>query len=406
MKVLDRFLRYVRYDTTSDPHAPETKYPSTDKQLTLLSLLRDELREMGLSADMNAYGYVTATLPANVEGAPTLCYIAHVDTSPAVSGTDVRPRVIRYEGGDILLDEAGEYRITEADNPELSGYRGQELVVTDGRTLLGADDKAGVAEIMAAVEYFVTHPDEPHGTVKVAFTPDEEIGRGTDHFDVAAFGADFGYTVDGGELGEIEYENFNAASGLLEIDGVSVHPGSAKGRMKNAVEIFAAFQSALPKDQTPATTEKYEGFYMPDEVKGSVEHLVAYYIIRDHDKAAFEAKKAYFSELAERIDRAWGGGCVKATVKDSYYNMAEIIRQHMHLIDHAKAAMRSCGVTPRVVPIRGGTDGARLSYEGLPCPNLSTGGLNFHGRREFIPVRSLSTMTRVLIALTESYARP
>ena len=404
MTVLQRFLRYVSFDTTSDPHAPKEKYPSTDKQLVLLRLLRDELKDMGLQAEMDAYGYVTATLPGNRPQAPVICYIAHVDTSPAVSGTGVSPRVIRYEGGDIRLDEAGEHRIAASDNPELAHYVGQELIVTDGKTLLGADDKAGVAEIMSMLAHFVSHPELPHGTVKVAFTPDEEIGRGTDYFDVAAFGADFGYTVDGGELGEIEYENFNAASGRLEIMGTSVHPGSAKGKMKNAIELFAAFQASLPADQTPATTEGYEGFYMPDEVRGGVEFLVADYIIRDHDKEKFEQKKAHFLALAEEINRRFDCHAIKATVTDSYYNMAEVISSHMELIEHAKAAMQACGVSPRVVPIRGGTDGARLSFMGLPCPNLSTGGLNFHGRQEYIPVESLRKMTEVLISLTGRFA--
>lgn len=404
MTVLQRFLRYVSFDTTSDPHAPKEKYPSTDKQLVLLRLLRDELKDMGLQAEMDAYGYVTATLPGNRPQAPVICYIAHVDTSPAVSGTGVSPRVIRYEGGDIRLDEAGEHRIATFDNPELAHYVGRELIVTDGNTLLGADDKAGVAEIMSMLAHFVSHPELPHGTVKVAFTPDEEIGRGTDYFDVAAFGADFGYTVDGGELGEIEYENFNAASGRLEITGTSVHPGSAKGKMKNAIELFAAFQASLPADQTPATTEGYEGFYMPDEVRGGVEFLVADYIIRDHDKEKFEQKKAHFLALAEEINRRFDCHAIKATVTDSYYNMAEVISSHMELIEHAKAAMQACGVSPRVVPIRGGTDGARLSFMGLPCPNLSTGGLNFHGRQEYIPVESLRKMTEVLISLTGRFA--
>ena len=400
MDVLNRFLRYVSFDTTSDPHAPEEKYPSTDKQLVLLRALQKELSEMGLKAEMDSFGYVTATLPANTEGAPVLCFISHVDTSPAVSGTDVSPRIVRYEGGDILLDEAGQYRIARADNPELAHYEGKELIVTDGRTLLGADDKAGVAEIMSMLDWLIAHPEIPHGTVKVAFTPDEEIGRGTDHFDVAGFGADFGYTVDGGELGEIEYENFNAAAGRLVISGTSVHPGSAKGKMKNAVELFAAFTAALPSDQTPAVTEGYEGFYMPEEVSGGVEEVTASFIIRDHDRRKFEEKKAHFLALADEINRRYDCHAIKATVTDSYYNMAGIIGKHMFLIDRAKTAMTDCGVTPRVVPIRGGTDGARLSYMGLPCPNLSTGGLNFHGCQEYIPADSLRKMTEVLIRLT------
>ncbi len=404
MTVIDRFLNYVRIPTPSDPHAGEETYPSNPEELVLLSTLKVELEALGLTAEMDEYGYVTATLPANVEGAPTLGLIAHVDTSPAVSGRGVQPRIIRYTGGDILLDESGQYRIAEAENPELARYVGEELIVTDGSTLLGADDKAGVAEIMATLDRLVSDPALPHGKIRVAFTPDEEIGRGTDFFNVKAFGADFGYTVDGGELGEIEYENFNAAAGELVIEGVSVHPGSAKGKMKNAVDIFADFHAGLPRTERPDATEGYEGFYMVDEVSGGVEALRASYIIRDHDREKLEKKKVFFLALAKQIDEAWGGGCITATVKDSYYNMAEIVARHPHLIENAKAAMQACGVTPKVIPIRGGTDGARLSYEGLPCPNLSTGGLNFHGRQEYIPVKSLETMVDVLVKLIGLYA--
>jgi len=405
MNPVERFLRYVRYDTTSDPHAPEEKYPSTEKQLILLETLKNELLALGLEAEMDSYGYVTATLPANVENAPTLGFLAHADTSPAVSGANVNPRIITYAGGDILLDKAGEYKIPVSENPELAHYVGQDLIVTDGTTLLGADDKAGVAEIMSMLAYFIAHPEIPHGKVRVAFTPDEEVGRGTDYFSVDAFGADFAYTVDGGELGEIEYENFNAAAAKLEITGVSVHPGSAKNKMKNAIEMFSAFHEALPKNETPATTEGYEGFYMADEVEGGVEHLVAHYIIRDHHRPTFEQRKAHFLAIADRLNQIYGGSYIKATVTDSYYNMEEVISSHMHLIESAKKVMTDAGVTPRICPIRGGTDGARLSYMGLPCPNLSTGGLNFHGRQEYIPVASLTKMTEILIGLVRHYAK-
>lgn len=405
MTVIERFLKYVSFPTTSDPHADEATYPSNPEELLLLSALRDELTEMGLTAEMDAYGYVTATLPANVQGAPVLALLAHVDTSPAVSGRDIAPRTVRYMGGDIMLDKAGEYKITAQENPELAHYIGEELIVTDGSTLLGADDKAGVAEIMTLLATLVDDPSLPHGEIRVAFTPDEEVGRGTDHFDVAKFGADFGYTVDGGELGEIEYENFNAAAGEVHITGVSVHPGSAKGKMKNAVDIFADFHAGLPRAERPDATEGYEGFYMVDEIEGGVEALHASYIIRDHDRARLAARKAFFLSLAQKTDEAWGGDCVRATVKDSYYNMAEIVSQHPHLIENAKAAMLACGITPRIIPIRGGTDGARLSYEGLPCPNLSTGGLNFHGRQEYIPVKSLHSMVDVLVHLVGLYAK-
>ena len=404
MTVIDRFLRYVSYETTSDPHVPESVYPSSKGQLVLLRALCEELTDMGLAAEMDAYGYVTATLPANVEGAPTIGLLAHVDTSPAVSGCNVSPRIVRYNGGDIQLDGEGKYSIAAADNPELASYIGKELIVTDGSTLLGADDKAGVAEIMSMLDHLINHPQIPHGCIRIAFTPDEEIGRGTDFFDVKRFAADFGYTVDGGELGEIEYENFNAAAGELTIHGVSVHPGSAKGKMKNAVDIFADFHAGLPRNERPDATEGYEGFYMADEISGGVEELHACYILRDHDRTKLEEKKQFFLDLAAKVNRAWGGEYIKATVKDSYYNMAEIVMQHPALIENAKKAMLCCGVEPRVIPIRGGTDGARLSYEGLPCPNLSTGGLNFHGRQEYIPVDSLHKMVEVLVKLVCLYA--
>ncbi len=405
MTTLDRFLRYVSYETTSDPHVGEETYPSAARERVLLSLLREELAALGLAATMDPYGYVTATLPASAgqEGAPVLGLIAHVDTSPAVSGKDVRPTRLHYTGGDIPLAD-GVHFIRLADCPALAKLVGEELIVTDGRTLLGADDKAGVAEIVSAMAYLVAHPEIPHGAIRVAFTPDEEIGRGTDYFDVPAFGATYAYTVDGGALGEIEYENFHAAAGHLEIQGISVHPGSAKGIMKNAVAMFAHFHALLPPDETPERTEGYEGFYMVEEVQGDVEHLTADYIIRDHDRARFEERKAHFLALAEQADAAFGGGCIRATVTDSYYNMAAIIQQHPCLIEKAQAAMRACGVEPITQPIRGGTDGARLSYAGLPCPNLSTGGYQFHSRQEFIPVRSLETMTQVLVALCRSFA--
>lgn len=403
--VTERFLQYVAFPTTSDPHTDEATFPSNAEELALLSYLKEELTAMGLAATMDAYGYVTAVLPANVQGAPVLGFLAHVDTSPAVSGRGVRPRILRYMGGDILLDEAGQHRITQAENPELARYVGEELIVTDGTTLLGADDKAGVAEIMSLLDRLLADPMLPHGEIRVAFTPDEEIGRGTDHFPIEAFGADFAYTVDGGALGEIEYENFNAAAGEVHISGISVHPGSAKGKMKNAIDIFADFHAGLPKAERPDATEGYEGFYMADEITGGVEELHAAYILRDHDRRKLEERKAFFLALAEQVNAAWGGPYIRATVKDSYYNMAEIIMRHPHLIENAKAAMRACGVEPCVIPIRGGTDGARLSYAGLPCPNLSTGGLNFHSRQEYIPKKSLNTMVDVLVHLVGLYAK-
>ncbi len=402
MTATERFLRYIRYETTSDPHAGADVYPSTAGQCVLLAELRDELLAMGLCATMDGFGYVCATLPANTEGKPTLAFLSHVDTSPAVSGKDVHAVIHHYTGGDLVLDAEGQYRIPAGG--ELARWVGSDIITTDGKTLLGADDKAGVAEIMSMLAYFLAHPEEKHGTVKIAFTPDEEIGRGTDHFDVAAFGADFGYTVDGGALGELEYENFNAAAGELTIHGVSTHPGSGKGIMKNAIDLFAAFHAGLPTAERPDTTEGYEGFYMADEVSGGVEELHATYILRDHDKKKFEEKKAYFLTLAEKTDAAFGGGCIRATVRDSYYNMKEIIEQYPALMENARAAMLAVGVTPIINPIRGGTDGARLSFAGLPCPNLSTGGMNFHSRTEYIPCDALEKMTEVLCEIVRRFA--
>ena len=303
-----------------------------------------------------------------------------------------------------MLNEEKNVVFSAAEYPEISAYVGQQIIFTDGTTLLGADDKAGVAEIMTALEYLVSHPNVKHGEIKVAFTPDEEVGAGVKYFDVASFGADFGYTVDGGKLGEIEYENFNAAAATLSVNGTSIHPGEGKNKLKNAIEIFAEFQKSLPEKETPFYTSGYEGFYMASSVSGSVENLVAKYIIRDHDMAKFEAKKSSFVSLAEKLNEKYGAGTCVADVTDSYYNMSEIIRKNYHLIENAEKAMKECGIEPEIIPIRGGTDGARLSFEGLPCPNLSTGGLNFHGRKEFIPSHALGKMTEVILKIIEIYS--
>ena len=400
MTAKERFIKYVSFPTTSDEKSATC--PSTAGQSVLLSFLKEELCSMGIAAEMDDNGYVTAKIPANKAGLPVVCFLSHVDTSPAVSGENIRPKEIEYRGGDILLENG--VTIAEKDNPELKEMIGETLIVTDGNTLLGADDKAGVAEIMTAAEYLATHPEFPHGEIAIAFTPDEEIGRGTDRFDVKKFAADFGYTVDGGKLGEIEYENFNAASATIEVKGFSVHPGSAKNKMKNAIDLFCEFHSLLPVAERPAHTADYEGFYMADELTADVEKAVCRYIVRDHDREKFEAKKNYFLASADFLNKKYGEGTFTATVKDSYYNMSSVIAENFHLIENAKKAMEACGITPITVPIRGGTDGARLSFEGLPCPNLSTGGLNFHSRTEYIPVNALEKMTEVILRIAELYA--
>lgn len=400
MTAKERFLKYVSFPTTSDEKSATC--PSTAGQSVLLSFLKEELCSMGIAAEMDDNGYVTAKIPANKAGLPVVCFLSHVDTSPAVSGENIRPKEIEYLGGDILLENG--VTIAEKDNPELKEMIGETLIVTDGNTLLGADDKAGVAEIMTAAEYLATHPEFPHGEIAIAFTTDEEIGRGTDRFDVKKFAADFGYTVDGGKLGEIEYENFNAASATIEVKGFSVHPGSAKNKMKNAIDLFCEFHSLLPVAERPAHTADYEGFYMADELTADVEKAVCRYIVRDHDREKFEAKKNYFLASADFLNKKYGEGTFTATVKDSYYNMSSVIAENFHLVENAKKAMEACGITPITVPIRGGTDGARLSFEGLPCPNLSTGGLNFHSRTEYIPVSALEKMTEVILRIAELYA--
>ena len=403
--VTELFLDYVAYDTQSDENS--TSYPSTAKQLELLRHLKAQLEGWGIEAEMDEFGYVTATLPTNQKGAqPKVCLLAHVDTSPAVSGKDVKPRIVDYEGGDVLLNEEPRYVLSREEFPALDKYRGKQLIVTDGTTLLGADDKAGVAEIMAAVRYLLDHPDVPRPTLKIAFTPDEEVGGGVAHFDVDKFGADFGYTIDGGEIGEINYECFNAASAKVIVHGTSIHPGDAYGKMINAVDAFCEFHSALPADERPATTKDYQGFYMADEVSGSVEGLTAKYILRDHDLDKLQAKKAFILEVARRLNDKYGREVIEVILRDQYRNMRAALQDgHMDLIDKAKEAFTACGVEPFVVPIRGGTDGAQLTARGLPCPNLSAGGHNFHGRYEYIPLQSLETMVDVLVTLLTDLTR-
>lgn len=403
---VERFLRYVKIDTQSDEDSQAV--PSTAKQHELARLLEKELLEMG-AAEITydrEHCYVYATVPASegYESCPTLGFIAHMDTSPAVTGADVRPRIVeRYDGGDILLNPERDIVMRVADFPELEKLKGQDLIVTDGLTLLGADDKAGVSEIMTMAACLLNHPEIRHGRIRLGFTPDEEIGRGPDHFDLELFGADYAYTVDGGALGELEFENFNAAGAKLTVNGISTHPGSAKGKMKNAILIAQEFQSMLPVFENPIYTEGYEGFYHLDGIRGNVEQTVCDYIIRDHDRELFEKKKAFFQECADFLNRKYGEGTVCPDIKDSYYNMREILEPHMHLVENAKQAMEELGIRPQISPIRGGTDGARLSFQGLPCPNLCTGGANYHSRFEYASVQGMEMTTRLLIRLAERY---
>lgn len=400
-KLLERFLRYVKIDTQSVDEAEQ--FPSSAKQLDLLNLLKSELTEMGVSVRMDErYGYVYATIPANVESGAKLGFIAHVDTSPAVSGKDVKPIVTRnYDGGDILLAEGR--KLSPSEFNELKTHVGKTIISSDGTTLLGADDKAGVSVIMQLAEILTSNPSVPHGELRLAFTPDEEVGRGTDFFDVKGFDADFAYTVDGGGLGELEYENFNAAGAKVTVCGKSVHPGSAKGVMLNANLVLMELQSMLPAFQNPMYTEGYEGFYYLDSMQGSCDRACASYIIRDHDRVKFEDKKRLFKDVVSFLNNKYGDGTVTAEITDSYYNMKEKILPHIHLIDNACLAMRQAGVEPKVCPIRGGTDGARLSYEGLPCPNLFTGGYNFHGRYEYIPLEDMEKALETVLNLVSIY---
>lgn len=402
-KLIDRFLRYVSVDTQSDEDSQSQ--PSTAKQLNLLKMLRDELEAMGVKAELDEYGYVMATVPANTEKkVPKIGFISHVDTAPDAPGDQIKPQIIEnYDGGKILLKGTGAYLDPEVF-PEMTKYKGQTLITTDGTTLLGADDKAGVAAIMNAVQYMREHPEFKHGEIKVGFTPDEEIGRGVVKFDVKKFGADYAYTMDGGEVGELECENFNAASAKIHIQGRNVHPGYAKGKMKNAIIIAQEFNAMLPVEQRPEYTEGYEGFYHIISFKGSVEEADFGYIIRDHDREKFEEKKKFIQTVADFINAKYGEGTCTATVKDQYYNMKEQVLPHWHIVEKAVKAMEEAGIKAKIQPIRGGTDGANLSFMGLPCPNIFAGGLNFHGRLEFVPLESIekaSEVIRNIIALFE-----
>lgn len=405
MELKDRFLKYVGFDTQSDENS--ITFPSTDKQLVLLKALMEEMIELGLKdVVMDEHGYVMGTIPASegYEDCPTVGFISHVDTSPDMSGANIKPQIVeKYDGGDIALG-GGNVVMKVSDFPELKLYEGHTLITTDGTTLLGADDKAGVAEIMTAAEYLLNYPDIKHGPIRIGFTPDEEIGRGVDYFDVAKFGAVAAYTVDGGMEGELEYENFNAASAKFDITGRNIHPGSAKDKMINAIQVACEVNALLPVHMRPEHTEGYEGFYHLVGIKGEVEHAELSYIVRDHDREKFEQKKAYLEQVCALVNARHGEECVKLTLKDQYYNMREMVEPHPEIIERAMEAMEQAGVTPIVKPIRGGTDGSRLSYMGLPCPNLFTGGLNFHGRYECVSLDAMYRAVQTIVYLAKLWA--
>lgn len=403
-KILDRFLRYVSVDTQSDENSESQ--PSSAKQLDLLRMLRDELTAMGVEATLDEYGYVMATLPSNIDRkVPVVGFIAHVDTSPDASGANVRPQIIeKYDGGDIALKGVPGLFLKPSEFPELHAHKGETIITTDGTTLLGADDKAGVAEIMNAVQYMVEHPEFKHGEIKIGFTPDEEIGRGVVKFDVKRFGAEYAYTMDGGEVGELEFENFNAASAKIHIQGRNVHPGYAKGKMKNAILIGMELNSLLPVQQRPEFTEGYEGFFHIISFKGSVEEADFGYIIRDHDRAKFEEKKEVIGKCVAFINEKYGEGTASLEVKDQYYNMRQQVEPYYFIVEKAVKAMEMEGIEARIQPIRGGTDGANLSFKGLPCPNIFAGGLNFHGKMEFAPLESIEKASRVVLNIISLFA--
>jgi len=402
--ILDRFLRYVSVDTQSNEDSESQ--PSTAKQLDLLKMLCDELNTMGVKAELDEYGYVFGKIASNIDKkVPAVGFIAHVDTAPDASGKDVKPQIIPdYDGSDIALKGVNGLYLKPSDFPELLEHKGKTLITTDGTTLLGADDKAGVAEIMDAVQYIVEHPEFKHGELRIGFTPDEEIGRGVVKFDVKKFNADYAYTMDGGDLGELEFENFNAASASIHIQGLNVHPGYAKGKMKNAILIGQELNDLLPKEQRPDCTEGYEGFFHLISFKGTVEEADFSYIIRDHDSAKFSQKKELMKQAAEKINSIYGNGTATAVIKDQYRNMREQVEPHYQIIEKAQKAMEMAGVKPKIQPIRGGTDGANLSYMGLPCPNIFAGGLNFHGKMEFIPLENMQKASSVILNIIGLFA--
>lgn len=406
MDLIERFLNYVSFDTQSSETGTTT--PSTQKQLVFAEYLKKELNSLDFDdVYLDNNGYLYAALPANTDKkTPTVGFISHYDTSPDCSGANIKPRIVKnYDGNDITLCEQDGIKLSPAVFPELLAHKGEDLIVTDGHTLLGADDKAGIAEIVQAMIYLKEHPEIKHGDIRIAFNPDEEIGLGAHLFDVKRFGCDWAYTMDGGEVGEIEYENFNAASAKLQIKGVSVHPGYAKNKMVNAARIAAELVSQIPADQTPETTQDYEGFYHLTGMEGNVERATVSYIIRDHDRKKFEARKEFISKLAATLNEKYGAGTVTAEINDQYYNMREKIEPVLHIIDIVIKAMEETGVSPKVRAIRGGTDGAQLSFKGLPCPNIFAGGINFHGPYEFVPVQSMEKAMRVIVKICELSAQ-
>ena len=397
--ITDRFLKYVSFCTTSDEETNMT--PSTPGQMEFAKYLANELKEIGMQeVTLDDNGYVMATLPANVEGKPVIGFIAHMDTAPDASGKNVKARIVtHYDGQDIVLNAEKNIVFEVAKYPEILDYKGQDIIVTDGTTLLGADDKAGLAEIVTACEYLIQHPEIEHGKIRVGFTPDEEIGQGADHFDVKKFGCDFAYTMDGGAVGELEYENFNAAGCKVKVHGVNVHPGYGYHKMINSMRIANQFASMLPRWETPEHTQGYEGFYHLIAMNGSVEETTLQYIIRDHDRARFESRKREMEHLARKINQEYGEGTVEVEIRDQYYNMREKVEPVMHIVTLVEEAMKEVGVTPKVQPIRGGTDGARLSFEGLPCPNIFAGGVNFHSRFEYLPIPSMEKAMQVILQI-------
>ena len=403
-QLIDRFLRYVSVDTQSNPESESQ--PSAAKELDLLKMLKDELEAMGVEAELDEYGYVMATIPSNCgKDVPAVGFIAHVDTAPDASGKDIKPQIIKdYDGGDIALKGVEGLYLKVEDFPEMKDYEGQTLITTDGTTLLGADDKAGVAEIMDAVQYIIEHPELKHGKICIGFTPDEEIGRGVVKFDVEKFGADYAYTMDGGAVGELEYENFNAASASVKIQGSNLHPGYAKGKMKNAILIGMELNSLLPVEQRPEYTCGYEGFFHIIGFNGSVEEATFSYIIRDHDMDLYEKRKQTMRECVEFINRKYGEGTASVEIKHQYYNMRKMVEPHYHIIEKAVKAMEMEGIKPRIQPIRGGTDGANLSFKGLPCPNIFAGGHNFHGKLEFVPLESMIKASKVILNIISLFA--
>ena len=403
-QLIDRFLRYVSVDTQSNPESESQ--PSAAKELDLLMMLKDELEAMGVEAKLDEYGYVMATIPSNCgKDVPAVGFIAHVDTAPDASGKDIKPQIIKnYDGGDIALKGVEGLYLKVEDFPEMKDYEGQTLITTDGTTLLGADDKAGVAEIMDAVQYIIEHPEFKHGKICIGFTPDEEIGRGVVKFDVEKFGADYAYTMDGGAVGELEYENFNAASASVKIQGSNLHPGYAKGKMKNAILIGMELNSLLPVEQRPEYTCGYEGFFHIIGFNGSVEEATFSYIIRDHDMDLYEKRKQTMQECVDFINRKYGEGTASVEIKHQYYNMRKMVEPHYHIIEKAVKAMEMEGIKPRIQPIRGGTDGANLSFKGLPCPNIFAGGHNFHGKLEFVPLESMIKASKVILNIISLFA--